>query len=135
MKLIDITESKIQNSSGWVSFEWKDRQELFDEEDNENYLPDDIKKILEFSEIKAKEIGKGFGEKLMKDFLNSSKAKSADAIFLDLNPNSGEKSNISDNEIMLKLEKFYNKFGFKNKTSLSRMWLFKKDIPLKDYPT
>ena len=132
MKISDlITEQKgfkIKNSHGELEADWK--TDLLDEED-EDYLPDgyDPNKVLELKYIEAKELSKGNGEALMKEFLNSQVAKSAELIFLDPNPFMGkfENSELSDNEQIAVLHRFYKKFGFESRRDGSgRMWKVQK---------
>ena len=142
MKIFDLlTEQSglvIKNLHGILEADWK--TDLLDEED-EDYLPDgfDPNKVLELKYVEAAELGKGHGEALMKEFLNSKLAKSAELIFLDPNPDMGkfEDSEISDNEQITRLHRFYKKFGFESRRDGSgRMWKVQKgSIRKNDLPT
>lgn len=142
MKICDIINEQagftIKNSYGSLEADWKN--DLLDEED-EDYLPEgyDPNKVLELKYLEAKELGNGYGEALMKEFLNSQIAKSAELIFLDPNPNMGkfEDSELSDNEQIARLHRFYKKFGFESRRDSSgRMWKVQKgSISKNDLPT
>jgi hypothetical protein len=141
MKLSQLFETKIENEHGRIHFAWKKKSELEDEE-HEGYLPEGINKILELEVIQATAIGQGHGKILMKQFLDSAQAKSADAIYLDLNPytppTSGKSPKLGSfdtDEVLRKLEKFYKQFGFRNNAPLRRMWIFKKPIPDSELPS
>lgn len=140
MKFLELFEARLQpikNDHGVVYFQWRTKKDLENEE-HEGYIPKGYTKILELEEIKAKAIGKGHGEPLMKTFLESPAAKEADLIFLDLSPYVGtfiHKSPEREEDVMKKLEKFYKKFGFRNRRSLSRMWRVQKGtIPDSELP-
>jgi hypothetical protein len=140
MKLQELFEAAskftIKNAHGKLTANWK--SDLEDEED-EGYIPDGYsKKVLELSYIEAKQLGQGDGEALMKEFLASPIAKSAELIFLDPNPSMGlfAKSKDSETEQVKKLQRFYAKFGFKKNPRSDRMWLVQKGkIADKDLPT
>lgn len=136
MKIKELNEFKINNQYGKLLANWK--SDLEDEE-HKGYIPKGYSKtVLELSIVKAKELGKGYGEKLMNEFLNSSIAKSAELIFLDPNPNIGlfDKSGISEIDQIEKLKRFYSKFGFRNNPKSNRMWrvqigtIATKDLPV-----
>lgn len=135
-----ITEPavNISDEAGKLKADWKTDLEA---EEGEGYLPDgySYSKVLELETIEAADLGKGYGEKLMKEFLNSPQAKSAELIFLDINPFIGKfkhLQDLSEEERLDKLERFYRKFGFRNKKRHSRMWLvIKGEIPIDELPT
>lgn len=142
MKISDLLNEqsgiKIQNQHGSLEADWK--TDLLDEED-EDYLPEgyDPDKVLELIYVEAKELGKGHGEALMKEFLNSNVAKSAELIFLDPVPFMGhfEDSELSDDEQIAKLHRFYKKFGFESQNEgWGRMWRVQKgNIAKNDLPS
>lgn len=120
---------------GLIQADWK--KDLAEEED-EDYLPSgyDYNKVLELSVIRAAEMSKGYGDKLMKEFLASSVAKKAELIFLDPVPNVFERTAIPEHVQMDKLHKFYEKHGFKRNPTSNRMWLVQKgSIPINKLPT
>lgn len=138
MKIFELYEAKsdfaINKPYGKVRAKWN--SEIFDEED-EDYLPKeyDHSKILELQYIEAID---GKGEELMKEFLSSSIAKSAELIFLDPNPHLGKFANsgMIEDEQVEKLYRFYKKFGFESQRVGYRMWKVQKGkINKKDLPT
>jgi hypothetical protein len=127
-----------------ISYGWK--KDLLDKED-EDYLPDGYNpnKVLELKLItvnKKEDLYKGYGTDIMKKFLETPIAKKAELIFLDINSNTGfinwpSKEYIKNKtKILDDLEKFYKKFGFRNKHKHARMWLVQKGkIPDNELPT
>lgn len=113
---------------GELSYGWKSKKDLCDEEDTKKYIPDGYDKVLELGGIFAAEPGKGQGDKLMKQFLDSPEAGKADLIFCDPVPGLGSnfKSDMSEAEQVEKLMKFYRRYGFRNNPKSHRMWLVKK---------
>jgi len=139
MTLDELFEAKsdyaLNKPYGKVRAQWN--AEIFDEE-GEDYLPDeyDHSKVLELQYIEAQD---GKGEELMKEFLNSQVAKSAELIFLDPNPHLGkfEKSGMSAGDQIDKLYRFYKRFGFESRRGQNgRMWKVQKGtIEKNDLPT
>lgn len=135
MKLFEVKSDYALNKPyGLVRAKWN--SEIFDEE-GEDYLPEeyDHSKILELQYIGASD---GRGAELMKEFLDSPIAKSAELIFLDPNPNLGkfENTRLSQVEQFDKLYRFYKKFGFESRRIGSRMWKVQKgSIEKNDLPT
>lgn len=130
-----ITEGQIKDETGYIKWNWK--SDLADEEGPE-YLPSGYsQKVLELSIIETKEQGKGHGEQLMKKFLASADAKKAELIFLDPNPHEGANWGTSnEEETIARLQKFYRRFGFRNRPGHARMWLVQKgQIPDNRLPT
>lgn len=139
MKLKELFEGKtiykINNSNGKLHANWK--TDLQDEE-GEDYLPDgyDYSKVLELGLVAAKDPGKGQGDELMKEFLNSSVAKKAELIFLDPHPGFGKFKQLPEKEAFDKLYRFYKKFGFESIRIGGRMWKVQKgSIAKSDLPT
>jgi hypothetical protein len=144
MKLIDLVlleTREFKNSElGELTYGWKSKKELCDEEDNKKYIPDGYTKILELGGIFAAEPGKGQGDQLMKQFLDSPEAKKADLIFLDPVPGLGAnfKSSKSEDRQVADLVRFYKRYGFRHnpKSATKRMWLVRKgEIPDALLPT
>jgi hypothetical protein len=129
MKLLDLFEAKdfiIKNAHGTLNAGWKND---LDDEEFEGYIPDGYSKnVLELKTIEAKRIGKGDGDALMKEFLSSAIAKSAELIFLDPNPYYGSflKSEVPEQVQIEKLITFYKKHGFRKNPQSDRMWLVQK---------
>jgi len=121
---------------GELTYGWKTPRELRLEEDDENYLPPGIEKILELDELLVDDAfrNKGIGGLLVKWFFATPEAEEADAFFLDVSPSYLEDEGLTEAEAELYLRHFYSKFGFKSKTPHSRMWVFKKPLPIEDYP-
>jgi hypothetical protein len=120
---------------GMLYADWK--KDLAEEED-EDYLPSgyDYNKVLELGIISATEIGKGYGDRLMKEFLVSPVAKKAELIFLDPVPNVLESTAVPEHVQIAKLAKFYEKHGFRRNPKSNRMWLVQKgSIPTNKLPT
>lgn len=70
---------------------------------------------LELEIISVKKTGQQIGQKLMKLFLDSPAAQAAQLIFLEASPNTQNSAfdeNMSDEEILSVLVKFYKKFQF-----------------------
>lgn len=124
MKLQDLFESaefKIANEHGELNAAWK--SDLEDEE-HKGYIPKGYKKkVLELKYIEGRRPGDG--TILMKAFLASPMAKSAELIFLDPSPHF-EDDGKSEDEVLESLAKFYRKFGFRNNPKALRMWLVQK---------
>lgn len=124
LKELYLVEGQIKDTTGYVKWNWK--SDLEDEE-HEGYIPDGYsKKVLELSIIRTKELGKGAGQELMRKFLESTDAKKAELIFLDPSPNEGPDDDLLDEERIERLQKFYRKFGFRNRPGSDRMWLVQK---------
>lgn len=130
MKVSELFEAKsdyvINNSHGSLRAKWNTDLEG---EEHEGYIPDGYdKKVLELQYVEAKNLGQGDGEALMKEFLASKIAKSAELIFLDPNPHLGKFANstMSEDEQIKKLIRFYKKFGFRKNPKSNRMWLVQK---------
>ena len=138
LKELVLLEQAITRPSGFVHYDWN--TEIEDEE-GEGYIPKgyDHGKVLELKDIEVQEPGKGEGEKLMKDFLDTPEAKEAELIFLDPNPITGVNMNNKDEQGTVdKLVKFYSRFGFRHnpKSATRRMWLVRKgSIPDDQLPT
>jgi hypothetical protein len=131
-----LNEGQIKDKTGYIKWNWK--TDLADEEDNPEYLPPGYsQRVLELSIIETAEQNKGHGEKLMKRFLASTDAKKAELIFLDPSPHEGVNWGTSnEGEIIARLQKFYRRFGFRNRPGHARMWLVKKgEIPDNELPT
>ena len=126
----------IDNEYGSLAYGWNDKLE---DEEFEGYIPSGYsKKVLELKGLFAEDLGKGYGDKLMKIFLNSKEAKAAELIFLDPVPGIGKffSNGESPDEIINKLRRFYAKYGFKSNPKSNRMWLVKKgSIPIDKLPT
>lgn len=125
---------------GELTYGWKSKKELCDEEDDKQYIPAGYNKILELGGIFANTPGKGQGAELMKQFLESPEAQKADLIFLDPVPGLGSnfKSIRSEEQQVSDLVRFYKRFGFRHnpKSATKRMWLVKKgEIPDAKLPT
>ena len=130
-----ISEGQIKDDTGYIKWNWK--SDLEDEED-EGYIPPGYKKkVLELSIIEVGEPGKGHGEELMRKFLDSADVKKAELVFLDPSPHEGVNWNNKDEEGTVKrLQKFYRRFGFRNRPGSNRMWLVRKgSIPDDQLPT
>ena len=145
-RVLGVTESlqearEFKNSElGELTYGWKSKKALCDEEDNKHYIPAEYTKILELGGIFAAEPGKGQGDKLMKQFLASPEAQKADLIFLDPVPGLGAnfKSVRSEEQQVGDLVRFYKRYGFRHnpKSATKRMWLVKKgEIPDNMLPT
>ena len=97
------------------------------------YLPKvaDPTKILELSLIRASVTKKGYGRKLMEQFLNSDVAKTASLIVLE--PSSYIQNSLftemSREQIEALLHKFYRSFGFKQATGVSNLMYLKPKKP------
>jgi hypothetical protein len=135
-----IAEGKIKDETGYISWNWRTSKDLGEEEDNEEYIPKEFKKVLELGMIVVDQPGQGHGEQLMKKFLESPDAKKAGMIFLDPNPGEGVNwgSNVPEEKQVERLVKFYKRFGFRHnpKSATKRMWLVqKKSIPDDQLPT
>lgn len=135
-----LTEGKIKDETGYISWNWRMSTELGEEEDNEEYIPKEFKKVLELGMIVVDEPGKGHGEELMRKFLETPDAKKAGMIFLDPNPGEGVNwnSNVPREKQVERLVKFYKRFGFRHnpRAVTKRMWLVqKKSIPDDQLPT
>lgn len=115
----------IKNKHGTLSASWKSRAELNSEEGSSNYIPKGYSKILELSMVEAKELGKGHGDALMREFLASPAVSEAQLVFLDPNPYNGlfADTKLSDEKQMDLLMRFYAKYGFRNRPRSRRMWL------------
>lgn len=110
LKELYLVEGQIKDTTGYVKWNWK--SDLEDEE-HEGYIPDGYsKKVLELS--------------IMRKFLESTDAKKAELIFLDPSPNEGPDDDLLDEERIERLQKFYRKFGFRNRPGSDRMWLVQK---------
>lgn len=132
--------SPFKNRDGEVHYAFKDVEELCDEEDNDNYLPKGVETVLEIQTVAAKVQGKGHGTRLMDAFMNQAFVKKADAIYLDPSPLleslDGKKVEGDEEEILDKLERFYTRWGFRNRHIHSRMWIFNKiKVRPSKYPT
>lgn len=126
-ELLNLYENFIHKElkAGDLTYGWKD----LEEEEHKGYIPKGYsKRVLELGGIYANSPGEGQGEILMKYFLSSPEAKSAELIFLDPTPNLGPnfKSGISDDDQIKRLQKFYRRFGFRNNPKGTRMWLVQK---------
>lgn len=132
MKLKDLFEANKfkEDENGSLTYGWKSRKELCDEEDNKLYIPVGFNKILELGGIYANEPGKGQGDALMKHFLDTEEAKSADLIYLDPVPGLGKNygSGKSEDAQVDSLVRFYKRYGFRHnpKSATRRMWLVQK---------
>lgn len=118
----------VKKPYGILKAAWKN--DLADEEDDE-YLPAgyDYNKVLELVIIRAATSGNGYGDKLMKEFLASPTAKSAELIFLDPVPNVFDGHRAVPEQVQIKkLQAFYEKYGFKRNPKSNRMWLVQKGI-------
>lgn len=125
-ELFEDTKYSINNDRGRLKAQWKDDLE---DEEGEGYIPEGYNKtVLEFELVEAKRIGKGDGDSLIKEFLNSPIAKSAELIFLDPNPSVGlfANSDLSDAEQIKKLKEYYRKYEFRNNPRSDRMWRVQK---------
>lgn len=134
-----LAEGKIKDDTGYVSWNWRTRQELCEEEDNEEYLPKGIKNVLELGMLVVDSPGQGHGDALMKQFLETPDVKRAAMIFLDPSPQEGVNwGNKDEVGTVAKLVKFYKRFGFRHnpKSVTKRMWLVQKgSIPDDQLPT
>ncbi len=136
-----LEKREFKNSElGELTYGWKSKKELCDEEDNKQYIPAGYTKILELGGIFASEPGKGQGDELMKQFLASPEAQKAELIFLDPVPGLGKnfKSIRSEEQQVSDLVRFYKRYGFRHnpKSATKRMWLVKKgEIPDAKLPT
>ena len=115
----------IKNKHGTLRASWKSRAEMNSEEGSSNYIPKGYSKILELSMVEAKELGKGHGDALMREFLASPAVAEAQLVFLDPNPYNGlfADTKLSDEKQMDLLMRFYAKYGFRNRPRSRRMWL------------
>lgn len=132
-----LAEQAITTERGFVHYDWNTELEG---EEGPDYLPNGFlfDKVLELKDIEVDEPGKGHGEALMKDFLNTPEAKEAHLIFLDPVPGMGKNfaSGKSEEEQVQMLKKFYAKFGFRSRPGSNRMWLvLKGKIPDEQLPT
>ena len=130
-----LSEGKIKNETGYISWNWRTREDLGEEEDDEFYIPKGIKNVLEIGMLVVDKPGHGHGEELMKQFLETPDAKNAAMIFLDPNPGEGVNwnSNVPKETQVERLVKFYKRFGFRHnpKSVTKRMWLIQKG-PISD---
>jgi GNAT superfamily N-acetyltransferase len=133
-----MEEKILKTPDGELWYGW--RKDL-EEEEEEGYIPDGYsKRVLELSLLKVKKPGQGFGDELMKAFLDTPEAKKAELIFLDPNPGIGVnfKSKQSEEEQVARLVKFYQRYGFRHnpRSATKRMWLVRKgSIPDHELPT
>lgn len=128
----------VDNEDGSLVWSWWTNKRFDDDEGEENYLPKGYKKALELGGVFANIPGKGQGDRLMKMFLASTDAQAAELIFLDPVPNIGANfgSDLSTDQQIERLKKFYAKYGFRNNPRSNRMWLVKKgSIPDDKLPT
>lgn len=132
------SDYEITNNFGIVRAAWVSPKRLKGEEGDDDYIPKGCTKILELQMLQASKLGKGYGEKLMNEFLDSPIAKSAHLIFLDPNPRIGEfeHNKEPDDAQIEKLKRFYSKFEFRNNPASNRMWRVQKGkIPTDELPT
>lgn len=130
--------SPFRTPDGEIHFNIRDVGDLEDEE-YEGYLPDGIESVLEISTVQAAVQGKGHGSRLMKAFLAHPRTKEFDALYLDPSPLmtsiDGKKPEGDEEEILDNLQRFYSRFGFRNRSVHARMWIFNHaSIPLNQYP-
>lgn len=133
MKLDQLFESKIKIGSAYLEYGWN--SEIFDEEDDD-YLPDWVSKdkVLELKLVDVgDQIGKGIGKKLFDKFMQTKSAKSAELIFLDVNPHY---SNFPEDVALQKLKQIYSSWGFRSNGHSNRMWIVQKqEIKDADLPS
>jgi hypothetical protein len=118
----------MQNEHGRLQYRWNTDLE---QEEEEGYIPGGYsKKVLELCLIEVDEPGKGYGDQLMKMFLDTPEARNAELIFLDPNPGIGMNadSKMSEENQIKKLVRFYKRFGFDHNpaSNTKRMWLVQK---------
>jgi hypothetical protein len=133
-----LYEVHLELPEGSLTYTWKDDLE---DEEHEGYIPKGYsKKVLELGGVYSNETGKGQGDALMKKFLASKDAKKAELIFLDPVPGLGHfysgSGGANDQKQIQTLQKFYRKYGFRNRPGHNRMWLVQKgSIPDSELPT
>lgn len=136
--------SPFRTEDGEIKFVLRDRMDVEDDE-GEGYLPEGVETVLEIQVVSAKEQGKGHGTRLMKQFLNLPEVKAVDAIFLDPSPLmesldgkkpfAGSEEPHAEEDILDAVENFYHRLGFRNRSTHSRMWIFRSArLPFLRYP-
>jgi GNAT superfamily N-acetyltransferase len=145
LRILSILISPLRSDVGEIKFNWRGVDDLEDEEE-EGYLPEGVETILEISVVSANSQGVGLGTTLMKEFLARPEVKAADAIYLDLScliqskdgkyMGGSEKQVGPEEQTLDHLEKFYQRFGFRNRRRHSRMWIFHSVfVPTENLPT
>ena len=131
--------SPFKTQDGHVSYKFRDVGDLEAEED-EGYLPLGVNTVLEIELVSATTQGYGHGTKLMAAFMSQSFVKEVDAVYLDPSPLmyslDGVRPEGSEDEVLDRLQRFYQRFGFRNRFHHSRMWIFNKiSVPTNELPT
>lgn len=120
-----IEKKEINTIEGRIQYSLYYRQKFIDEEDNEKYIPKEIKEICVLELISVNQKNQGHGDKLMNIFLK--KIDHLPLIILDVVPMDSkiyEDNNYSENLIIEKLISFYEKYGFKKESNYSlRMYI------------
>lgn len=128
---VSITSStetqEINLPEGKLKYGWK--YDLPSEEGDPNYLPEGVDRVLELKWVESNT--KGGGTKLMEAFLQTSEAKAAEMIMLDLHYDFSDPNYES---VKSKLIHFYKKFNFRSKNN-ERFWLTKLPIETSELPT
>lgn len=114
----------IQDDFGYLRAEYVSRDELNDEE-YDGYIPKEFDKVLCLSIVEAKEQGKGYGTRLMEEFIEITQDEPL--IYLDPNPITIADMETAGDDFFQRLTKFYNRFGFIQKQGY-RMFLNRTDI-------
>lgn len=114
----------IQDDFGYLKAEYVSREELNGEE-YDGYIPDEFDQVLCLSVVEAKEQGKGYGTRLMQEFMEIT--QNEPLIYLDPNPITIADMEAVGDEFFQRLTRFYNKFGFVQKQGY-RMFLNRTDI-------
>lgn len=136
-----VIESKMKSKilktpDGMLEYRWND---WLEEEEFEGYIPEGYsKKVLELEILTVHKPGNGYGDELMRAFMATPEFKKAELVFLDPVPGMGvnDVSEMSEEEQIRRLKKFYKRFGFKNNPKANRMWLVRKgEIPTSKLPT
>lgn len=126
----------LKTPDGMLEYRWNT---WLEEEEHEGYIPDGYsKKVLELEILTVHKPGNGHGDELMRAFMKTTEFKKAELVFLDPVPGMGvnDVTDMSEEEQIRRLHKFYSRFGFRRNPKANRMWLVRKgEIPDNKLPT